>query len=156
MLKRAHSRALALFTTRHALLPSFVYPYPIPFFASSLQTQYSRLESRLGRDPGVDMAEVEVLVREIWRGESARGTEPSPLRGVSKSIGHLHLTVWNPAHGDVVDNLVLLTGDEADAHDALVAEPGGFESIARNEPAYFEAVERRLGRARRDFKWGYY
>jgi len=153
----AHTRA----HTRHTPLAPYSlrsFP-PLPLLLlrrSSLQTQYSRLESRLGRDPGVDMAEVEVLVREIWRGESARGTEPSPLRGVSKSIGHLHLTVWNPAHGDVVDNLVLLTGDEADAHDALVAEPGGFESIARNEPAYFEAVERRLGRARRDFKWGYY
>ena len=68
---------------------------PRPLFRlpeRSIQTQYNRLESRLGREPGVDLAEVEVLVREIWRGESARGTEPSPLRGVSKSIGHLHLT----------------------------------------------------------------
>ena len=49
-----------------------------------------------------------------------------------------------------------LSGEIDGQNDALVAEPGGFESIARNEPAYFEAVERRLGRARRDFKWGYY
>ncbi len=122
----------------------------------SIETQYDRLEARLGREPGVDVAEVEVLVREIWRGESARATEPRPLRGVSKSVGHLHLTVWDPALGDVVDNLILLTGDEADAHDEIVARPGGFEALRRDEPDFVDKVERRLARARRDFKFGYF
>lgn len=122
----------------------------------SIDTQYDRLEARLGREPGVDAAEVEVLVREIWRGESARATEPRPLRGVSKMIGHLHLTVWDPALGDVIDNLILLTGEEADAHDALVSRPGGFESLRRDEPAFVDGVERRLARAGRDFKFGYF
>lgn len=71
-------------------------------------------------------------------------------------IGHLHLTVWDPALGDVIDNLILLTGEEADAHDALVSRPGGFESLRRDEPAFVDGVERRLTRAGRDFKFGYF
>ena len=124
--------------------------------AKAIETQYDRLELRMGREPGVDVAEVEVLIREIWRGESARATEPRPLRGVCKTVGHLHLTVWDPALGDVVDNLILLTGEEADAHDALVAQPGGFEALRHGEPAFVDKVERRLARARRDFKFGYF
>ena len=124
--------------------------------ARAIETQYDRIEARLGREPGVDLAEVEVLIREIWRGESARATEPRPLLGISKSIGHLHLTVWNPDLGDVVENLVLLTREEADAHDELVARPGGFETLRRSDPDFFEKVERRLDLARRQFKYGYF
>jgi hypothetical protein len=59
-------------------------------------------------------------------GESARAAKARPVKGVSKSIGHLHLTVWNPdAGGSVIDNLVLLESDEADAHDLLMSQPGG-------------------------------
>ena len=122
----------------------------------SVETQYNRLEARLGKEPGVDVAEVEVLVREIWRGESARAIEPRPLVGVSKSVGNLHLTVWDPALGDVVDNLILLTEEEADAHDECVARPGGFDALRRDEPDFVDKVERRLARARRDFKFGYF
>jgi hypothetical protein len=132
-------------------------PYPILRRSEkSMETQYHRLENRLGKEPEVDLAEVEVLVREIWRGESARATEVSPLKGLTKSIGNLHLTVWNPALGATVDNLVLLTSDEADAHDRLVAQPGGLRALQRDEPEYVAKVERRLQRARRDFKYGYY
>jgi hypothetical protein len=44
-----------------------------------------------------------------------------------------------------VDNLVLLTRDEADAHDAT-----DLESVASLEPAFFASVATKLRRARRD------
>lgn len=128
----------------------------IRFPEKSIKTQYSRLEDRLGHEPSVDMSEVEVLVREIWRGESARSTCPRAPKGISKSIGDLHLTLWNPSKGAVVDNLVLLTKEEAQTHDKIVSCEGGFESLCRNEPGFAAKVERCLERARKDFKYGYY
>jgi hypothetical protein len=131
-----------------------------PFFrlpAKSIQTQYDRLEARLGREPGVDIAEVEVLIREIWRGESATATEPSPAtKGLSKNLGNLFLTVWDPSKSGTIDNLVLLTREEADMHDEQMSKPGGFADLCQTEVYFATKVERRLQRARKDFKYGYY
>ena len=130
--------------------PTFRFP------EKAIITQYNRLEERLGRDPGVDVPEVEVLLREIWRGESARATMPRAPKALSKSIGHLCLTIWDPSKGDVVDNLILLTREEADDHDRTVSQDGGFENLCKDEPEFAHRVEARLERARRDFKYCYY
>ena len=45
-----------------------------------------------------------------------------------------------------VDNLVLLTRDEADAHDALAS----LAELRAKEPAFFHEVETKTRRARRD------
>ena len=132
-------------------------PEPLVRFPEkAIKTQYDRLEARIGKEPDVDMPEVEVLVREIWRGESARSKGSRPLKGISKSVGDLHLTLWDPSKGSVVDNLVLLTRDEAESHDALVNREGGLESLRVDEPEFVAKVERALERVRRDFKYGYY
>lgn len=123
----------------------------------SLVTQYCRLESRLGREPGVDQSELEVLVREIFRGMSARAVEPpAPKKALSRDIGDLALTIWNPSKPDTVDNLVLLTQEEANKHDLLVNKPGGFEQLCSTEPDFVQNVEKKLQRARMNFIYSYY
>lgn len=133
---------------------------PEPIFRiseKSLVTQYCRLESRLGREPGVDQSEVEVLVREIFRGMSARAVEPpAPRKALSRDIGDLVLTIWNPSRPDTVDNLVLLTQEEANKHDLLVNKPGGFEQLCSTEPDFVQKVEKNLQRARINFIYSYY
>jgi tRNA threonylcarbamoyladenosine dehydratase len=128
----------------------------VRFPEKAIKTQYDRLESRIDMEPDIDMAEVEVLIREIWRGESARSKGPRPLKGISKNIGDLHLTLWDPTKAATVDNLVLLTKDEAENHDLAVGREGGLESLRMEEPEFAARVERALERARRDFKYGYY
>lgn len=132
-------------------------PEPLVRFPEkAIRTQYDRLESRIGKEPEVDMPEVEVLIREIWKGESARSHGPRPLKGISKSIGDLHLTLWDPSKGAVVDNLILLTQEEAEKHDNLVSSQDGLDSIRKDEPEFVAKVERALDRARRNFKYCYF
>lgn len=50
---------------------------------------------------------------------------PIHCQGLNRATGHLALTRWDAAQPAYVDNLVLLTQEEADAHDALFA-PGGW------------------------------
>lgn len=140
---------------------------PMPIYriqAKAIQTQYDRLERReleqhgVESDAlGVDDQEVEVLIREVWQGGSARAAlQPADDRALSRGLGNLVLTRWDPSRGAVVDNLVLLTKEEADAHDAEVGQPGGFEALKEREPEFVAKVERKLARARRDFINSYY
>lgn len=124
--------------------------------AKAIQTQYDRLEARLGREPDVDVDEVEILVREIWRGTSARAEEIAPLKALSKCTGGLALTIWDPSKGSVVDNLVLLTQKEADAHDEQVSKPEGFETLCTSEPEFASKVNHVLARVRAEFCYRYY
>jgi tRNA A37 threonylcarbamoyladenosine dehydratase len=157
---------------------------PAPVFrlqARSIQTQYDRLEARererWGRGAGAgagggggggggeegwpglaaDVAEVEVALRELWRGTSARAAHPpSNDRALSRQLGGLALTRWDPARPAAVDNLVLFTREEADAHDAEVEAPGGLEALRIREPALRDRVEAVLARARREFAHSYF
>ena len=95
------------------------------------------------------------------------------------STAGLYLTRWNPDRPACLDNLVLLTSDEADAHDAEMEKatakvegaseaamgvegPGGgggsggephagLETLRKREPEFVALVEARFERVRRDF-----
>lgn len=131
--------------------------YQVPIKA--VQTQYDRLESRevdtygSACGIGVDLVEVDALVRELWRGRSARASlPPSTLQAMIKGLADLTLTRWNPARDAVVDNLILLTKDEADAHDEVVLKPGGFDEMVEKESREFlQRVNRIFDRARHEF-----
>jgi hypothetical protein len=106
---------------------------------------------------GVDAAEVEVLVRELWRGASARaGARPPTEAALARGLGELALTRWDPARPGAVDNLVLLTRAEADAHDAEASAAGGLDALRAREPALAARVEAVLARARREFLHAYF
>lgn len=82
------------------------------------------------------------VVRDVWRGMSARaGFAGRPPRdsGLQRHIAGLALTRWDAARGAQVDNLVLLSHDEADAHD--VAD---LARLRGEEPEFVRWVERRL------------
>ncbi|KAI3426846.1 hypothetical protein D9Q98_006792 [Chlorella vulgaris] len=99
---------------------------------------------------GVDAAEVEALVKDVWRGHSARRPHPpSNDKGITRSVGHLTLTRWDPARAATVDNLVLLTHAEADEHE----QQQSLEELRRREPELCRRVEAVLSRARHDFMW---
>ncbi|EFN56689.1 hypothetical protein CHLNCDRAFT_21979 [Chlorella variabilis] len=121
-------------------------------YAGIFQALYEREELRYGTAEGigVDAEEVEVLVKELWRGRSARAPHPPPHdRGVTRSVGHLTLTRWDPARPASIDNLVLLTHAEADSHEQL----GSLEALRRQEPELCRRVEAVLERARLEFRW---
>jgi hypothetical protein len=61
------------------------------------QALYEREELRYGtaEGVGVDAEEVEVLVKELWHGYSARAPHPpSSDKAMTRSVGHLTLTRW--------------------------------------------------------------
>lgn len=140
--------------------------HPEPMFrlqAKAIQTQYDRLETResdrFGSTDGVqvDIQEVEVLLRELWKGVSARATgPPASDKGLGRQLGDLVLTRWDPLKNATIDNLVLLRKEEADAHDALVEVEGGLERLKKEEPEFCRRVEAVLQRAKEQFKYGYY
>lgn len=137
--------------------------YPEPVYriqAMSIKTQFHRLEDRevgnYGNSDGlqVDEAEVEVILRELWRGRSAREHGP-PMhdRSLTRNIGHLALTRWDRAKPATIDNLILLTQEEADEHDRL----GGVNEALRNtEWDFCSRVESVLERAKEEFKYSYF
>lgn len=160
-------------------------PYePEPVFSldsKQIQTQWDRLDAREaalrargvgagGRGEGgfdapddasddfsiqplVDLAEVRCLVRELWRGRSARSPLGSNLKGMSRALGDLCLCRWELHRPPVPHNLVLLTKAEADAHEAR----GGYTPEMRlREPAFCDAVQAVLRRARLEFQEGRY
>ncbi len=119
------------------------------------------------------------LLREVWRGFSARSDRvvmPGGDRGLMRSTADLTFTRWDAAKPATADNLVLLTLQEADAHDALAAEAssssaGGSDDAACNgthghgtgsalaalqkrEPDFVAHVERILARVRHEY-WGW-
>ncbi|KAG0585823.1 hypothetical protein KC19_2G042300 [Ceratodon purpureus] len=61
----------------------------------------------------VDREEVAYVVRELWRGRSARDQDSSNVgRGMWRSMNNLTLTRWDQSRPPTIDNLVLLTFDE--------------------------------------------
>lgn len=81
-------------------------------------------------------------------------------KGMWQSTAGLYLTRWNPARPACLDNLILLTLDEADAHDAAVeaAQDGDaskeskyLEMLREREPDFVALVESKFRRVRREF-----
>ena len=66
---------------------------------------------------------------------------------------HLALTRWRPERAAVPDNLVMLTKEEADAHDAL--GEGAAEKVQAEDPELYAKVERTLREARCMFQDGW-
>lgn len=101
------------------------------------------------------------LVKDVWHARSARAQGSTMSKGMWHNTVGLYLTRWNPARPACLDNLVLLTSDEADAHDAEmeaaggVAESGGtrqgLDGLRAREPEFVALVESRFNRVRRDF-----
>tara|TARA_B100001540_G_C15729156_1_gene606818 strand:- start:396 stop:632 length:237 start_codon:yes stop_codon:yes gene_type:complete len=74
-------------------------------------------------------------------------------KGMWRSTAGLCLTRWDATRPACVDNLVLLTADEADEHDARMAS-GGSSAMARlkeQEPDFVKLVEDKFRRVRADF-----
>ena len=121
------------------------------------ETQLDRLrerESERGREVSnmaVDLEQVMYLVRETWRALSARDDQNKRLKAYWRNTSALSLTRWNPSRAASLDNLILLTTEECDAHDAACAEEGGFEKLVAAEPEFARFVETRLARVRADF-----
>jgi tRNA threonylcarbamoyladenosine dehydratase len=136
-------------------------PYPMLRISNKvIQTQYDRLEQRESENFGVfsadtlavDIAEVEILIKEVWQGASARAVvPPADDQAVTRGLGNLVLTRWDRQRNGCVDNLVLLTKEEADEHDEC-----DFEKLKKKESEFVAKVEKKLARARRDFVHSYY
>jgi hypothetical protein len=105
--------------------------------------------SPTNKPPDVDLTQIIYLLRELWRGFSARSDRvvlPGGDRGLMRSTADLTLLRWDARRPATVDNLVLLTLDEADAHEA-----DSLERLRREEPGFVAFVERQLGRARFEY-----
>jgi tRNA A37 threonylcarbamoyladenosine dehydratase len=96
----------------------------------------ARERRRFGSEEGVavDRDDVVYLLRELWRGYSARLGERGRVaaavggtRGLMRSTAGLEFTRWDASRPATLDNLVLLTAEEADAHDRLFSDGLGGE-----------------------------
>lgn len=68
-----------------------------------------REEQRHGEERlGVMLADVEFLVKDVYRARSAISGKGYADKGVTRNISRLHLTRWDKRKGSVVDNLVLM------------------------------------------------
>eukprot|EP00271_Cylindrocystis_brebissonii_P007502 TRINITY_DN21073_c0_g1_i1.p1 TRINITY_DN21073_c0_g1~~TRINITY_DN21073_c0_g1_i1.p1 ORF type:complete len:509 (-),score=86.57 TRINITY_DN21073_c0_g1_i1:440-1966(-) len=97
----------------------------------------------------VDLEEVAYVVRELWRGRSARNQEGqrAPGRGMWGSMANCTLTRWDASRPPSIDNLVLLTFQEAEEH-----EMGSLVELKEREPAFVAMVDAVLARARKEFR----
>ena len=89
------------------------------------------------------------LLRELWRGFSARSERvvmPGGNHGLMRATAHLTFVRWDRSKPATVDNLVLLTQEEADAH-----EQADLEQLRRDEPQFVAFVEGVLARARFEY-----
>ncbi|XP_058187648.1 tRNA threonylcarbamoyladenosine dehydratase [Rhododendron vialii] len=95
----------------------------------------------------VDVEEVMYIVKELWRGRSARDESMKDIgRGMWRSINDLMLVRWDRAKPAAISNLVLLRFKEADEHELQT-----LEDIQENEPEFFSRVASVLKRAELDF-----
>ncbi|KAG5529727.1 hypothetical protein RHGRI_030193 [Rhododendron griersonianum] len=98
-------------------------------------------------DYQVDVEEVMYIVKELWRGRSARDESMKDIgRGMWRSINDLMLVRWDRAKPAAISNLVLLRFKEADEQELQT-----LEDIKENEPEFFSRVASVLKRAELDF-----
>jgi molybdopterin/thiamine biosynthesis adenylyltransferase len=135
---------------------------PVALAAEQVAQQYERLcereRLRFGSEEGVqcDPADVAYAMAELWACRSARHSygaaadEPPPPNTARKATFHrtrdLVLTRWDAEKPATVDNLVLLTFDEADAHDAAP----DVAAVRAAEPDWARRVDAAMARAARD------
>eukprot|EP00982_Pelagococcus_subviridis_P016304 31471-Pelagococcus_subviridis.AAC.6 len=127
------------------------------------KTQFERLRDREASRGSMKSWDVIYLIKDVWQGRSARAQNPSIGKGMWRNTSDLCLTRWNPSKPANLDNLILLSSEEADAHDAEVfrifetdndsdqIKPCGFDSLVDREPYFAYFIERKLQRVRRDF-----
>lgn len=87
-----------------------------------------------------------LLLREVYRGFSARSDRvvpPGGDKGLMRSTADLHFTRWDRSKAATADNLVLLTAEEAEQHDAV-----GLQQLQQQEPEFVAKVERLLDHVR--------
>lgn len=78
----------------------------------------------------------------MYRGFSARADRqvaPGGDKGLMRATAHLHFTRWDSSRPPTVDNLVLLTQEEAEQHDQL-----GLIYWQQHDLGYVNRVERLL------------
>jgi hypothetical protein len=137
---------------------------PVALAAEQVTQQYERLlereHLRFGTDDGMqcDPADVAYAMAELWGCRSARhglvpppDDAPPPVPNVGRKAAFrttrdLVLTRWDASLPATVDNLVLLTFDEADELD----EGGGADAMRAADPAFAARVDAAVARARRD------
>jgi molybdopterin/thiamine biosynthesis adenylyltransferase len=121
-----------------------------------LERLCEREHLRFGSEEGLmcDPPDVAYVVSELWACRSARhgladdDDELKPTRRRTfRTTMNLVLTRWDAARPATVDNLVLLTFDEAEAHDET---PGGVAAVRAAEPEFASRVDAVLARAARD------
>ena len=132
-----------------------------PVFRMQLKQYETQLERLRDREDdkgsaeaclGVDLQDIVYLVKDIWHARSARDKSWSMSKGMWRSTAGLCLTRWNPLKPAVLDNLVFLTLDEADAHDTLMDTEGveGLVHMREIEPDFVRFVEEKFDRVRRE------
>ncbi|PNH06422.1 hypothetical protein TSOC_007192 [Tetrabaena socialis] len=137
----------------HAIASEPIVRMKAPQYERALERLMERERQRYGSDEGVgvDLDDVAFLLREVWRGFSARDPQagvvpPGGDKGLNRATAHLTFTRWDPSRPAAADNLVLLTLGEAEAHEQLDSLAG----LAEREPALVARVEARLDRVRRE------
>ncbi|KAK9272877.1 hypothetical protein L1049_003256 [Liquidambar formosana] len=94
----------------------------------------------------VDVEEVMYIVKELWRGRSARDQSAKDVgRGMWRSVNELMLVRWDRAKPASLSNLILLKFREADEHELWT-----LDDIRENEPEFFMRVTSVLKRAELD------
>ncbi|GAA0144777.1 ligase [Lithospermum erythrorhizon] len=95
----------------------------------------------------VDVDEVMYVVKELWRGRSARDQSSKDVgRGMWRSINELMLVRWDRAKPASISNLLLLKFNEVDGH-----ESRSLDDIKEKEPEFFAKITAVLKRAELDF-----
>ncbi|KAL2621669.1 hypothetical protein R1flu_001874 [Riccia fluitans] len=95
----------------------------------------------------LDKEEVAVVIREIWRGRSARNQgSREGGRGIWNAMKMLTLTRWDVTKPPTMGNLVLLTFSEAEEHEARP-----LHILKKEEPDFYDMVEKKLSLARKEF-----
>jgi hypothetical protein len=100
----------------------------------------------LPRFPTFLALQIVFLLREVFRGFSARQERvvpPGGDKGLMRATAHLHFTRWDRSKAATADNLVLLTAEEANAHDAA-----SLQQLQQQEPAFVAHVEQLLDHVR--------
>ncbi|KMS97423.1 hypothetical protein BVRB_5g127040 [Beta vulgaris subsp. vulgaris] len=95
----------------------------------------------------VDVEEVRYVVKELWRGRSAKDDSVRDVgRAMWRSVNELMLVRWNHTNPASVSNLILLKFDEVDEHESMT-----LDDIKEKEPEFFQRVSNVLKRAILDF-----
>ncbi|XP_057826336.1 tRNA threonylcarbamoyladenosine dehydratase isoform X4 [Cryptomeria japonica] len=95
----------------------------------------------------VDVEEVVYIVKELWRGKSARDQASKDVgRGMWRSVNNLTLTRWDRSKPASVTNLILLKFKEAEDHDTKT-----LDELKMEEPMFYDMVTNVLKQATRDF-----